>query len=40
MLRAAYPVMTNIAKKILKNERSFEIEKESTPIKEIISLIK
>ena len=40
MLRAAYPVMTNIAKKILKNERSFEIEKEITPIKEIISLIK
>ena len=39
MLRAAYPVMTNIAK-ILKNERSFEIEKEITPIKEIISLIK
>ena len=40
MLRAAYPAMTNVAKRILKNERSFEIEKEITPIKEIINLIK
>ena len=40
MLRAAYPAMTNVAKRILKNERSFEIEKDIIPIKEIISLIK
>ncbi len=40
MLRAAYPAMTNVAKRILKNERSFEIEKKITPIKEIINLIK
>ena len=40
MLRASYPAMTNVAKRILKNERSVEIEKEITPIKEIINLIK
>ena len=40
MLRAAYPAMINVAKKILKNERSLEIEKKITPIKEIINLIK
>ena len=40
MLRAAYPEMINVAKKILKNERSLEIEKKITPIKEIINLIK
>ena len=40
MLRAAYPAMMNVAKKILKNERSFEVEKKITPIREIINLIK
>lgn len=40
MLRAAYPSMVNIGKAILKNERSFEVEKKITPIKEIINLIK
>ena len=40
MLRAAYPAMINVAKKILKNERSFEVEKKITPIREIINLIK
>ena len=40
MLRAAYPSMLNIGRSILKNGRSFEIEKKITPIKEIISLIK
>ena len=40
MLRAAYPSMVDIGKAILKNGRSFEVEKKITPIKEIISLIK
>ena len=40
MLRAAYPAMINVAKKILKNERSFEVEKKITPIRDIINLIK
>ncbi len=40
LLRAAYPAMQFVAKKILENERSFEIEKKIIPIKEIINLIK
>lgn len=40
MLRAAYPSMLNVGKNILKNGRSFEIEKKITPIKDIIRLIK
>ena len=40
MLRAAYPSMVDIGKAILKNGRSFEVEKKITPIKEIINLIK
>jgi phosphoenolpyruvate phosphomutase / 2-hydroxyethylphosphonate cytidylyltransferase len=39
LLRAAYPAMQFAAKKILKNSRSFEIEKKIIPIKEIINLI-
>ena len=39
LLRAAYPAMQFAAKKILKNGRSFEIEKKIIPIKEIINLI-
>ena len=39
MLRAAYPSMVDVARKILKNERSFEAEKQIAPIKEILSLI-
>ena len=40
LLRAAYPAMENTAKKILKNSRAFEADKNIIPIKEIISLIK
>jgi phosphoenolpyruvate mutase len=39
LLRASYKSMNDIAKKILIHKRSFEIEKEVTPIKDIISLI-
>ena len=38
MLRASYPAMLNTAKMILKNKRSFEVEKKIIPIKQIISL--
>ncbi len=42
LLRASYPAMLNAAKKILLNNRSFELEKDKnfTSIKEIINLIK
>ena len=40
LLRAAYPAMEFVAKKILENGRAFEIEKKIIPIKEIINLIK
>ena len=40
LLRAAYPAMQFVAKKILENSRAFEIEKKIIPIKEIINLIK
>ena len=40
LLRAAYPAMHFVAKKILENGRAFEIEKKIIPIKEIINLIK
>jgi phosphoenolpyruvate mutase len=40
LLRAAYPAMQFIAKKILENNRAFEIEKKIIPINEIINLIK
>jgi len=39
MLRAAYPGMMNVAKSILDNDRSFEIEKELLSIQEILELI-
>ena len=39
LLRAAYPAMEMVAKKILEKERSFEIEKKIIPISKIISLI-
>jgi len=39
LLRAAYPAMVYAAKKILKNKRSFEIEKKISTIKEVINLI-
>ena len=39
LLRAAYPAMEFVAKKILENGRSFEIEKKIIPIKKIINLI-
>ena len=38
-LRAAYPAMLNVAKKILKHQRSFEVEKDISSIKEILNLI-
>ena len=39
LLRAAYPAMEFVAKKILENGRSFEIENKIIPIKKIINLI-
>ena len=39
LLRAAYPAMEFVAKKILQNTGSFEIEKKIIPIKKIINLI-
>ena len=39
LLRAAYPAMEFVAKKILENERSYEIENKIIPIKKIINLI-
>ena len=40
MLRASYKAMHETAKNILINQRTFEIEKNITPINEIITLIK
>ena len=40
LLRAAYPAMEFVAKNILKNSRSYEIEKKIIPINKIINLIK
>jgi len=40
LLRASYKAMHQAAKEILINQRAFEIEKNITPINEIISLIK
>ena len=40
LLRASYKAMHQTAKSILINQRAFEIEKNITPINEIISLIK
>jgi phosphoenolpyruvate phosphomutase len=40
LLRASYKAMHQTAKKILLNQRAFEVEKNITPINEIISLIK
>ncbi len=39
MLRAAYPGMIKVAESILKNDRSYEVEKELLPIEEILDLI-
>tara|TARA_A100001011_G_scaffold391851_1_gene478161 strand:- start:18 stop:1313 length:1296 start_codon:yes stop_codon:yes gene_type:complete len=40
MLRAAYPAMKNAAETILKNQRSFELEKKISSVKDVINLIK
>ena len=40
MMRASYPSMVDVAKSILINERSYNIEKKISSIKEIINLIK
>ena len=40
LLRASYPAMEKVAKKILKSERSYDIEKKIIPINKIINLIK
>ena len=40
MLRASYPAMENVAKTILKNQRSLELEKKISSVKEVINLIK
>ena len=40
MLRASYPAMENVAKTILKNQRSFELEKKISSVNEVINLIK
>ena len=39
LLRAAYPAMVNVAKKILHNQRSHDVEKKISSIKEVINLI-
>lgn len=39
LLRAAYPAMENVALKILKNSRSYEIENEIISIKKILNII-
>ncbi len=39
MLRSAYPAMVEVAKSILKNERSLEVNDLCMPIKEILTLI-
>jgi len=39
MLRAAYPGMRNVAKSILDNDRSYEVEQNLLSIKEILELI-
>lgn len=40
LLRAAYPAMVDVAKTILENERSTEVNDKCMPIKEILTLIK
>ena len=40
MLRSAYPAMQNAAVSILKNQRSFELEKKISSVKEVINLIR
>jgi len=40
MLRSTYPAMENVAKTILKNERSFELENKISSVNELINLIK
>ena len=39
ILRAAYPAMYNAGMSILKNQRSFEIDKKLAKIKDILKLI-
>ena len=39
LLRASYPAMIEAARKILKNQRSFEAEKKISSIKEVLNLI-
>jgi phosphoenolpyruvate phosphomutase len=39
LLRAAYPAMLNTAKSILNSQRSYDIEKRISPIKEVLNLI-
>ena len=38
LLRAAYPAMVKVAKNILKNQRSFEVEKKISSINDVINL--
>ncbi len=40
LLRASYPAMENAAKNILKNQRSYEIEKKISSVNQVINLIK
>ena len=40
MLRAAYPAMKNAALSILKNQRSYDLEKKISSVKDLINLIK
>ena len=39
LMRATYPAVIDVAKSILKNQRSFVVEKKITPIKKIISVV-
>jgi phosphoenolpyruvate phosphomutase len=40
MMRSSYPAMMKTAKNILKNQRSYETEKDIASVKEMIELIK
>ena len=39
LLRASYPAMIDVARKILKNQRSFETEKKISSIDKVINLV-
>ena len=40
MLRATYPAMQTVVQSILKNKRSYELEKKISSVNELINLIR